>query len=81
VEKSTQTEAHRRLADLLRELRLEAGLTQAQVAERLRDSPTFIAAYEEGDERLDLVELARVADALGTSLVTLVQRWDNRSAP
>jgi transcriptional regulator with XRE-family HTH domain len=60
------------LLRLLRELREEQGLTQNEVAKRLRSPQSFVSKYESGERRLDLPELHAVADALGVELPALV---------
>jgi transcriptional regulator with XRE-family HTH domain len=60
---------------VLRELRAEAGLTQAQLAERLRRPQSYVSKYETGERRLDLIELEEVANAVGVTLTALVRRY------
>jgi transcriptional regulator with XRE-family HTH domain len=71
---------HRRLTALLRQLREEAGMTQAEVAKRLRHHQSYVSKYESGQRRLDLVELKAVAKALHVSLVSLVRRFERSPA-
>jgi len=42
----------------------EAGLTQADVAERFGEYQSFVARVESGQRRLDVVELFEFAEAL-----------------
>ena len=44
--------------------RLAAGLTQAEVAGRLKRPQSFVSKYETGERRLDVVEFLEVAAAL-----------------
>ena len=44
--------------------RQRAGLTQAQVAKRLRKPQSFISNYESGQRRIDVVELLKIVEAL-----------------
>ena len=74
VDKSIYSSEYQRLCALLRELRLEAGLTQVQVAERLDEPQSFVSKYEAGERRLDVVELHQVAGALGNTVVALLRR-------
>ena len=74
MEKSIYSEEYRRLCAVLRELRLAAGLTQIQVAARLDVPQSFVSKYEAGERRLDVIELRYVAEALGTSLSTILER-------
>ena len=74
MEKSIWTEEYQQLCTLLRQLRLDAGLTQVEVARRLDVAQSFVSKYESGERRLDVIELRHVAQALGTTLDTVVSR-------
>ncbi len=50
---------------MLRRLRREARLTQAEVATRLDKPQSFVAKYEQGERKLSAVEFVYVARALG----------------
>jgi transcriptional regulator with XRE-family HTH domain len=63
--KSIYTDRHRKLCELLRKQRKAAGLTQTILAERLGKPPSYVAKYEGGDRRLDILELIDVAAAIG----------------
>ena len=63
--KSIHTERHKRLCELLKTRRKAAGLTQTVVAERLGKPPSYVAKYEGGDRRLDVLEFLDVAAAIG----------------
>jgi transcriptional regulator with XRE-family HTH domain len=56
------------VGEAIRSARLDRGLTQAQLAERLQAAPTYLSAIEAGRENLTLGSLARIAAALGTGL-------------
>lgn len=64
MSKSIHTPEHKKLCDLLIAARKKAGLTQAEVAERLHRPQSFVAKYEGGERRLDVIEFIRVATAL-----------------
>ncbi len=65
----------RHLAVQLRQVRLDAKLTQAQIGKRLRQPQSYISKYESGEQRLDLIELEAVCDAVGISLIDFVRRY------
>lgn len=44
--------------------RKEAGLTQQALAENLKRPQSFVAKYEGGERRLDVIELQEIAQAL-----------------
>jgi hypothetical protein len=65
LSKTIHTERHKRLRELLKTRRKAAGLTQTVVAERLGKPPSYVAKYEGGDRRLDVLEYLDVAAAIG----------------
>lgn len=64
-----------RLAAQLRNVRLEANLTQAEVAKKLHQTQSYVSKYESGEQRLDLIELEAVCAACGVSLLDFVRRY------
>ena len=56
---------HEALRGLIVEKRKKAGLTQAEVAKRLKRYQSFIATVESGQRRIDVVEFLDLADAIG----------------
>jgi transcriptional regulator with XRE-family HTH domain len=65
MQKSIHTRQQQRLCELLIEARKSAGLTQVQVAERIDKPQSFVAKYEGGERRLDVIEFLAVAQAIG----------------
>jgi transcriptional regulator with XRE-family HTH domain len=57
--------AYRRFMEKLRRARLDAGLTQAQVAAFLGKPQSFVSKVEAGERRVDFVELQVLAQAYG----------------
>ena len=66
------------LLELIREARATAGLTQVQLAEKLGQSQSFVSKMELGDRRLDVVQLRTVCLAVGTTLIAVVTRLEQR---
>lgn len=65
----------RRLTSTLRQIRLDAELTQASLAERLDQTQSYVSKYESGEQRLDLVEIEQICIAVGISLRDFVDRY------
>lgn len=76
----TNENYHHKYQEFLRRLkaaRIEAGLTQQEVAERLGKSQSFVSRSEKGERRIDVIELQafailyhkKVSDFLNTSLI------------
>lgn len=66
-----------KLQTLLKQVRLEASLTQVDLAEKLGQPQSFVSKYESGERLLDVVELRQICDAVGVSLSHFVKRWEN----
>jgi DNA-binding XRE family transcriptional regulator len=72
----TGSSEQRRLRHLLRQVRIEAGLRQGDLAAKLKQSQSFISKYESGEIRLDLLELQNICRAVGLSLSEFVVRFE-----
>lgn len=68
------------LQNLLRELRISAGLRQDEVAIRLETYQTFVSKYESGERSLDLPELRQVCAVFDCTLAEFVQRYEKALA-
>jgi transcriptional regulator with XRE-family HTH domain len=74
VPKSTHTGEYDRFRLLLVKARKKAGLSQAQLAERLRKPQSFVSKFERGERRLDVVEFKHVAEAVGVDPLRFLRR-------
>lgn len=77
VKKSIYTAQHGVLITLLRDLRVEAGLTQIELAKRIGKDQTFVSKYESGERRLDILELREICQTLGIGLDKFVRKLEN----
>jgi transcriptional regulator with XRE-family HTH domain len=57
----------------LADARGRAGLTQQEVARRLRKPQSFVSSYERGQRRVDILELLRIVEALAGDPVEIVE--------
>lgn len=64
MSKSLRTPLQQQLQDSLVKLRKSKNLTQADLALKLGRPQSFVAKYEGGERRLDVVEFVDVAHAL-----------------
>jgi transcriptional regulator with XRE-family HTH domain len=76
--KSLRSAEHAKFRAVLIEAREKAGLTQEQLAKRLGRPQSFVAKYEGGERRLDMVEFLWVTKAMKVDplrvLRTLIDR-------
>ena len=63
--KSLRTRTHQTLCAVLVEARRGEGISQQELARRLKRSQSFIAKIEVGERRIDVVEFIEIARALG----------------
>jgi transcriptional regulator with XRE-family HTH domain len=63
-----------KLRSLLIQAREAAGLTQAELAQRLRRAQSFISKYELGERRLDVAEFIAVCECLGIDAADLLRQ-------
>lgn len=65
----------RRLTSLLRQVRLDADLTQADLADRLGQTQSYVSKYESGEQRLDLIELEAICKVVNIPLKKFIERY------
>lgn len=63
--KSVFTPAYAILLETLVETRRRAGMTQAQLAEKLKRPQPFVSYIERGERRIDVIEFYVIMTALG----------------
>jgi len=76
VPKNIFSREQQELQSLLRAMRTQAGLTQADLAKRLSQSQSFVSKYESGERRLDCIELRQVCLALGVDFPDFIRRFE-----
>lgn len=74
MQKSLRTPRQILLQTLLVEARKGKGLTQAELAEALNKPQSFVAKYENGERRIDVVEFVDITAALGVVTADLLAR-------
>jgi transcriptional regulator with XRE-family HTH domain len=65
MSRTLQSPRHEALKVLLVEARKKAGMTQADVAKRLKRYQSYVATVESGQRRIDVVEFLEFAEAIG----------------
>jgi transcriptional regulator with XRE-family HTH domain len=71
--KSLRSAEHRAFCALLVDSRRKAGLNQTEVAQRLGKPQSYVAKYEGGERRLDVVEFLAVCEAIGTDPLRILR--------
>ena len=68
MNKSIHSKEYKIVLAQLKKARLEAGLTQAQVATKLGHHQSYVSKIESGERRVDVVELNKFAKLYGKSV-------------
>lgn len=72
--KSVFTERYQRFISLLVSARQKQGLSQRDLAIRLNKVHSFVAKYEQGERRIDVVEFLDIAEALNVNPVEIIKK-------
>ena len=68
MQKSIFTEEHKKIQKKMKLARIEAEMTQKDVADKLNIQQSLISRIESGQRRVDIVELKRFAKLYGKSI-------------
>lgn len=74
MQKSLRTPRQLLLQSLLVAARKVQGLTQAELAEELGKPQSFVAKYESGERRIDVIEFVDIATALDINANDVLQK-------
>ncbi len=66
------------LVSLLKEIRIQNGLRQIDLATKLQEPQSYVSKYEKGERNLDLYQLKKICDGLNISLSTFVKKLESR---
>lgn len=74
--KSIFSASQEKLQNLLKKSRLDAKLSQVELAEKLKRPQSFVSKYESGERRLDIVELREICQVLKIPLPVFAKRFE-----
>lgn len=60
--KTIRTSEYRQVIERLKKARLDVGLTQKEVSEKIKKPQSYISKVEAGEQRVDIIELKVFAD-------------------
>ena len=75
MSKSVFSADYKVFRELLRDLRVKKGITQAQLSAALGMAQSFVSKYEMGERRLDFIEVDHICAELGVSLEQFVRSY------
>ena len=72
--KSVHTKRYRLFLESLIQARTDAGVTQEEVADRLNRPQSFISKCENGERRIDIIELLDILRAIGLDALPFLRQ-------
>lgn len=72
--KSVHTRNYRLFLELLIKARRDAGVTQEQLAKRLNRPQSFVSKCENGERRLDVIELLQILHSIGIEPIGFINK-------
>lgn len=78
MDKSIYSSEYQHFLNLLKEARIEKGITQEALAECLNETQSFISKCERGERRLDVVELLHFLIAMEISPNSFFKKLTDR---
>jgi transcriptional regulator with XRE-family HTH domain len=80
IGKSVHSPALAAFCEQMVKARKAAGLTQTDLARRLRKPQSFVAKFEGGERRIDVVEFLAIIRAIGADPVRILRALQKRSS-
>jgi transcriptional regulator with XRE-family HTH domain len=77
VKKTIATKAHKCLVKAIRQKREASGLTQIDVAKRLRVNQSWVSKLESGQHPIDVVQFLAFARAIGFDPIKVIREIVN----
>lgn len=66
MSRTTFSAPYREMLRLLKSARIEAGITQADLALKLGKPQSYVSKFERGERSIDLVEFLQIVQAIGS---------------
>jgi len=77
--KSSVSGEYATLGETLRQVREKAGVTQVELAKRLKQTQSYVSKLERGAVRLDFVQVRRICLQLGASFPDVVKSFERNA--
>src|SRR6476661_4752305 len=81
MRKTLHSADYARFLALLKQARKDAGMVQQELADKLGKPQSFVAKFERGERRIDVIEFIAIARAIGRDPVACSSNISSRSGP
>ena len=78
MEKSIYDSEYKLFLELIYALRMGSGLRQSDLAELIGEPQSFVSKIENGERRIDVVELKRICEAMNITLTEFISQFEKK---
>ncbi|MEP5759348.1 MAG: helix-turn-helix transcriptional regulator [Litoreibacter sp.] len=71
--RTLRSRGHLTLLKSLKQARIGANLTQTELAERLARPQSYVAKYENGERKVEVVEFVQISAAIGCDPLKIIE--------
>lgn len=75
---SMHSQKYQIFREMLVEARLNIGLTQVQVAEKVNKPQSYVSKYERGERRLDFTEFVELATVFEMDIAAFIHQYKQK---
>ena len=81
MRKTLHSADYARFLALLKRARKDAGMVQQELADKLGKPQSFVAKFERGERRIDVIEFIAIARAIGRDPMRLFKQYLEQERP
>lgn len=81
MRKTLHSADYARFLALLKHARKDAGMVQQELADKLGKPQSFVAKFERGERRIDVIEFIAIARAIGRDPMRLLKQYLEQERP
>ena len=78
MKKSLSNKKQKVFLELLYQVRVNSGLRQIDLADKLNVNQSFISKIESGERRIDIIELIEICESIDVSIVDFVKNLSQK---
>ena len=75
MDKSAWSKDRELFRSILKSCRIEAGITQSELAMRLNMAQSYVSKIENGERKVDVVEFILIAEAMNANVQSILNQY------